>query len=118
MTMSCRRNNWVINGTMASMMTLTMSSGMSLSYYGQPTKEIVDARLDLELVYRATDERRLVQSVRVGESLLALGPGWICKGCGDYNPAGGVLCIKCGAPARQVPFIAPQDFPFIAESTS
>ena len=40
-----------------------------------------------------------------------LGKGWVCKHCGDYNPSGCVLCLKCGGTAQE-DFVKPLRFDF------
>lgn len=47
-----------------------------------------------------------------------LGKGWICHHCGDYNPSGRALCLKCGG-AAQEDFVKPLQFDFcVVESQS
>lgn len=40
-----------------------------------------------------------------------LGEGYLCQGCGDYNPSGSLTCLKCGAPAVER-WIRPFGFEF------
>ncbi len=58
---------------------------------------------------------RLEMFERCGDwagNLGMLGPGYRCRHCGEFNPAGTAICHRCEGETERFPFITPTTFPF------
>lgn len=45
--------------------------------------------------------------------MFMLGPGYVCKHCGNYCPSGCGLCWRCGGVAEIENYVKPSRFPFV-----
>jgi hypothetical protein len=116
------------NGALASTVTIHENvDSMQMRRFGESAIDRIrymsSFTVDMQLMYGDTSNFADVISLfddlyALGRSLLLLGEGWLCQGCGDYNPAGTMRCIKCGAPSKMIPFVRPIPFPFIVVGTS
>jgi hypothetical protein len=45
--------------------------------------------------------------------MFMLGPGYVCKHCGNYCPSGCGICWRCGGQAELENYVKPSRFPFV-----
>lgn len=115
----CYSNPFMLNGVVRSDVSLSMPRPASLyadsafgaEYLKGPT--LAEMRASL---FAKEDEvliDKIWQLTECGDGLLMLGPGHICPYCGDYNPAGSLLCRRCRGLTKQQDFIKPEKLPFV-----
>lgn len=46
------------------------------------------------------------------KQIALLGPGWVCKHCGDYNPSGTLICWRCSGEAESIDSLCPVQLNF------
>jgi len=117
--MSIAGRTLLVGGAVSSSVQLSFSNSyLDVSRYEGPNNRIPEATLSLILLGMSNKAYRHAENMLGVGNLLSMGVGWLCKACGDYNPAGTIMCTKCGGPAKMMPFVAPSRFPFVLTDLS
>lgn len=111
----------LINGAIVYRADVSINAGRSLPLLELGWAPRPDVEVDLQVIVTENTEDALVTKLEWWHrlcydfselQLIALGDGFVCPYCGDYNPAGRAACWRCGGRMERQPFVRVEGFPF------